>query len=299
MSDELAKTELPHPDGIALDTLDAIDIVRLIAQGGHEAADAVAAEADSLARVVDESAHRLARGGRLHYVGAGTSGRLGVLDSSEMGPTFGTPPELVCAHVAGGDAALRFSAEGAEDDGDAGLREMREHIDVNDVVIAISASGNGAFAVGALAQARRIGAYTVAIVNSEPAALAAYADCVVVLRTGAEVLRGSTRLKAGTAQKLALNALSTAVMVRLGHVYNDLMIDVVASNRKLHARALRMIEGVADVDAARAEELLRSAQGNAKSAIVMALRCVDAVEASALLEKHHGRLRDTLQRGDA
>jgi len=290
----LASTERADPRSSALDTLDTRDLVALLACVGHEAVDAVVAQSSALADVIDDVVQRVQRGGRLHYVGAGTSGRLGVLDASEMPPTFGTAPELVCAHIAGGEAALRAAIEGAEDDAAAGRREMLGHVAAGDAVVAISASGNAAFAVGALAQAREIGALTVALVNVEICALSECADRVVALRTGAEILTGSTRLKAGTAQKIALNTLSTAVMVRLGRVYEHWMVDLVASNHKLQARARRMVEHLADVQPERAEELLRLAGGHVKTAVLMSRCGLSAAQATARLAQYHGRLRDAL-----
>jgi N-acetylmuramic acid 6-phosphate etherase len=244
----------------------------------------VRAQTSTLARVVEAIVERVQRGGRVHYVGAGTSGRLGVLDASEMPPTFGTPPALVCAHIAGGDRALRNAIEGAEDDGAAGTHEMDEHVVANDVVIGISASGGARFVAGALERAREIGALTVAITSSDASALVAAAALAIVLPTGPEVLSGSTRLKAGTAQKITLNTLSTAVMVRLGKVHDNLMVDVVATNEKLRDRAERLVRDLTGADDTRIRSALEGAGGSVKVAVVMIARGVDAERARALLQ---------------
>jgi N-acetylmuramic acid 6-phosphate etherase len=288
---ELPQTEAIDPAGNDLDKLGTVDLVGYLAGAQRSAVDAVAARGAEIASVVDAIVERIQRGGRLHYVGAGTSGRLGVLDASEMPPTFGTNPSLVCAHIAGGNDALRKSVEGAEDDGDAGEFAIYGHVAEDDVVIGISASGGAPYVARALGAAESLGALTVAIVNSGGSPLEAAVRNAIVLDTGAEPVAGSTRLKAGTAQKIALNTISTAVMIKLGKTYGNLMVDVVASNRKLRDRALRLVEKIADVDRARATALLDAAKGSAKVAIVMAWRGVDADGARAALDNVRGRLR--------
>lgn len=290
----LPETEARNEALADLDTLETPRLIEAIAGDQRAAVDAVAHEAGAIAAVVDEIAARLARGGRLHYVGAGTSGRLGVLDASEMPPTFGTPRNLVCGHIAGGERALRSPVEGAEDDGAAGEREMAGHVYADDAVIGISASGGAAYVVRAIERARGIGAFTVAITNSSPSPLGDAAQAAIVLQTGPEVVTGSTRLKAGTSQKIALNAISTAVMVKLGKVYENLMIDVVATNAKLRARASRLVQLLAGVDEAAAQSLLDDAGGSVKVAIVMARRGVDAATAAAMLDEERGFLRKVL-----
>ena len=249
-----------------------------------DAVAAVRAQSATLVRVVDAVAERVRLGGRVHYVGAGTSGRLGVLDASEMPPTFGTPPDLVCAHIAGGERALRHAVEGAEDDAEEGARAMDDHVASGDVVVGISASGGARYVVAALERARSIGALTIAITSSDASALVRAAVEAIVLPTGAEVLSGSTRLKAGTAQKIALNTLSTAIMVRMGKVYDNLMIDVVATNEKLRARAHRLVRTLTGADDDRIQAALEGAGGSAKVATVMLTRRVDAEHARALLQ---------------
>jgi len=291
---DLPQTERSNPGSKGLDLLATRDLVALLAAQQREAVDAVSARSDEIADVVAVIAARLGDGGRLHYIGAGTSGRLGTLDAAEMIPTFGTPPDLVCAHIAGGAVALTRAVEGAEDDADAGATEMRAHVGRRDAVIGISASGNAPYVAGALKAAREIGAFTVALVNAQPSAAENAAERTIVLATGAEPLTGSTRLKAGTAQKIALNTISTAVMVRLGKVYDNLMIDVVATNRKLRDRALRLVRELSNVDDATASDLLARSGGSVKVAVVMAARGVDAERAKHLLDERRGFLRDLL-----
>jgi N-acetylmuramic acid 6-phosphate etherase len=267
----------------------------LLAREQALAADVVARATPSIAIAVDAIVERLRAGGSLHYVGAGTSGRLAMLDAAECPPTFGTPPSLVVAHVAGGEPALVRAVEGAEDDAEAAIVEMRENVRAEDAVVGISASGGAPFVVAALREARLIGARAIALTSVAASALARAADLSIVVETGPEALAGSTRLKAGTAQKLVLNAISTATMVRMGRVYDNLMVDVVATNAKLQARAIRLVSSVAEVDAARARALLADSAGNVKVAITMHRRGVDAAEARALLDEAGGFLRPVIK----
>ncbi|HUA09999.1 MAG TPA: N-acetylmuramic acid 6-phosphate etherase [Candidatus Acidoferrales bacterium] len=288
----LPPTEARAAQSAGLDLLATEELVDLLIRDHAAAVAAVRAQSATLARIVDAIAARLRAGGRLHYVGAGSSGRLGVLDASEMPPTFGTPGELVCAHIAGGERALRHAIEGAEDDEEAGDAEMRGHVRALDVVIGVSASGGARYAVAALERARALGALTVALTSSDASALVAAADEAVVLPTGAEALAGSTRLKAGTAQKIALNTISTAVMVRLGKVHDNLMVDLVASNEKLRGRAERLVVMLTGTSAEHAREMLDAADGSVRVAAVMIARGVDVAQARMLLES--GPLRTLL-----
>ena len=240
MSEELPDTERSNPRSAELDLLATPALVELLVGEQHHAVDAVAARSTSIAAVVDAIVERLEGGGSLHYAGAGTSGRIATLDAAEMPPTFGTDASLVRAHVAGGRDALLHAVEGAEDDAAAGAAAM-DGVGPSDAVVGLSASGGAKFVISAIERARALGAYTVAIVNSGRSPLAAAAQTAIVLETGPEPLTGSTRLKAGTAQKIALNAISTAAMVRLGKVHGHLMVDVVATNQKLRARAVRLV----------------------------------------------------------
>lgn len=295
MNKGLPATEEVNPRTAGLDELATPQLVEVLAEEHRLAVDAVLAVRDTTAAVVDEIAARMRDGGRLHYVGAGTSGRLGYLDASEMPPTFGTPPELVCAHIAGGIGALIKAVEGAEDDAAAGAAEMDGHVRAGDAVIGISASGGAPYVVGAIERARAIGAYTVGVSNSASSRLGAAAQVAIVLATGAEPLTGSTRLKAGTSQKLLLNTISTAVMVRLGKVHDNLMVDMVATNLKLRDRALRLVVRLTDVDSDRAKALLDQAGNNVKVAVVMAKRGVSAAAARDLLATHHDVLRAVIR----
>jgi len=293
MSD-LGPTEARSEQSSGLDLLSTEELVALIVHDQSRAVTAVEASAQIIARVVDAVVRRLERGGRLHYVGAGTSGRLGVLDASEIPPTFGVSPNIVCAHIAGDEAALRCAIEGAEDDGTAGAHAMNVCVGPDDAVIGISASGSARYVVSALERAHALGAYTAAIVNRKGSALERAVVDAIVLETGAEVLTGSTRLVAGTSQKIALNAISTAAMVRMGRVYDNLMVDVVASNEKLRDRALRLVQTLTGADAGHAADVLDAAGGKVKVAVVMLRRGVSPSEATVLLAQERGFLRKLL-----
>jgi N-acetylmuramic acid 6-phosphate etherase len=271
--------------------MDALGIVRIINAEDQTVALAVERALPQIARAVDVIVARLGRGGRLFYIGAGTSGRLGVLDASECPPTYGVPSELVQGIIAGGDYALRNSIEGAEDDVVQGANDLRDRVlSAADVVVGIAASGRTPYVLGALAYARQIGAATIGISNNAPAPLLTAADVAIPLLTGAEVIAGSTRMKSGTAQKLALNMLSTATMIRLGKVYGNLMVDVQAKNVKLRQRAQRLVVRIADVNEARASALLAASDYDVKVAIVMARRNVNADDARELLAAANGFL---------
>ncbi|MBV9150055.1 MAG: N-acetylmuramic acid 6-phosphate etherase [Candidatus Eremiobacteraeota bacterium] len=293
MSD-LPQTEAVNERTRDMDLLSTPALIDLLISEQREALGAVAEEHDRIAEVVDTIASHLRKGGRLHYVGAGTSGRLGFLDASECPPTFGTPPELVCAHIAGGVAAIARAVEGAEDDVAAGAAEMRDHVNANDAVIGLSASGSAPFVVGAIKAAREKGAWTVAVTHDPESDVANAADASIVLRTGAEPLAGSTRLRAGTAQKVLLNAISTATMIRLNKVHGNLMVDVVATNKKLRRRAIRLVVQLANVPEERAAELLREAGGRVKIAAIMGRNDVSADKAQTLLDAADGSLRAAL-----
>lgn len=291
---DLPQTEERNPRSAGLDQLTTPDLVGILASEQRAAAEAVVQVKETLATAVDETAARLSSGGRLHYFGAGSSGRIGFLDASEMPPTFGTDPQLVCAHIAGGIDALTRAIEGAEDDGDAGAREAREHVRANDAVVGISASGSAAYVIRALLAAREIGAWTLGVCNTNGSELEDAADLTIVLQTGAEPLTGSTRLKAGSAEKILLNTLSTATMVRLEKVYDNLMVDLVATNNKLRRRALRLVMQLVPADEARAAKLLDAAGGRVKVAVIMGRRDITATEARSLLTSHGDSLRRAL-----
>jgi N-acetylmuramic acid 6-phosphate etherase len=233
----------------------------------------------------------LRSGGTLHYVGAGTSGRLGAIDAAELPPTFGVLPALARAHIAGGAAALTAAIEGAEDD----TRGFDVELHAKDAVIGISASGGAPYVCASLDRAKAKGALTVAITSAPDSRLARRADIAIVTQTGAEPLAGSTRMLAGTAQKIVLSALSTTVMVRLGKIYDNLMVDVVATNDKLRARALRLVRALCDVNEARARELLERTGGSVKLAVIIDKLGIDVDTAKTLLELNGDSLRAVLE----
>jgi N-acetylmuramic acid 6-phosphate etherase len=295
--DKLAtlETEQQNPRCRDLDILSTGELVSVLHAENHTIAKVVDSVLPDIARVVDEIAGRLARGGRLLYVGAGTSGRLGVLDASECPPTFGVERDLVQGVIAGGQDALTRSIEGAEDKPETGGRDLGgRRVTQQDVVVGIAASGRTPYVIGALDQARRIGAFTVAVVNVSDAQMAQHADITIAAVTGPEAITGSTRLKAGTAQKLILNLISTAVMVKLGKVYGNLMVDVTATNRKLQDRACRIVMHVTQVDRTRAEHALQQSGGHAKTAIVMIQLGLSAEQAAHVLSVAGGHLRKAL-----
>jgi N-acetylmuramic acid 6-phosphate etherase len=278
-----------------LDKLSTLEIVDLFNQEDQKTIEAIANARISLAQAIDLAASLMSQGGRLFYVGAGTSGRLGVLDAAECPPTFCTPPELVQGIIAGGAGALVKSSEDLEDRPEDGASAIAHHQITNlDVVIGITAGGTTPFVHGALAAAKARGAGTVAIscVPTEQVAIAA--DIDIRLLVGPEILSGSTRLKAGTVTKMALNIISTGVMVRLGKVYGNRMIDVAVTNNKLHDRALRIICDLTDLNRQQAESLLQRSHKQVKLALLMEWTGLDANQGIELLAKHQGNLRAAL-----
>jgi N-acetylmuramic acid 6-phosphate etherase len=292
---ELPATEASDPATAAIDRLDDDALARALIETHRAAVDAALAVAADVARATTLVVDAIAAGGRVVAIGAGTSGRLAVLDAAELPPTFGVAPELVEGRIAGGDRALRVAVEGAEDDTEAGARAVAD-VGAADVVIGLSASGGAPFVRGALAAARARGARTIAIVNADPSALAAGADVAIVAATGAEPIAGSTRMRAGTAQKIVLNAISTGAMIRLGKTYGNRMVDLVATNAKLRARAERLVRELGG-PGADPGALLAAAGGSAKLAIVMARRGVARDEAARLLEVAGGRLAPVIDGG--
>lgn len=295
MNESLPDTELFDAATADIDVLDDEALARVLVASHRSAVDAALAASAEIARATTLVVEAIERGGRVVIVGAGTSGRLGVLDASELPPTFGVDPGLVEGRIAGGDGALRRAVEGAEDDADAGARVV-DDVGAKDVVIGISASGGAPFVRAALRAARVRGARTVAIVNAAGGALVQDADVAVVAATGAEPIQGSTRMRAGTAQKIVLNSISTGAMIRLGKTYGNRMVDLVATNAKLRARSERLVRELAgdvaaDIDA---RALLEAAGGSVKTAIVMARRGVDRGTADVLLRAARGRLARAL-----
>ncbi|MBD3142564.1 N-acetylmuramic acid 6-phosphate etherase [Microbispora bryophytorum] len=288
-------TEQSDPRFSGIDTLPTEEIARLMNAADAAVPAAVGRAVPAITAAVDAIAARMADGGRLLYVGAGTSGRLAVLDASECPPTFGTHPDLVQGIIAGGEAALVRSVEGAEDDAEAGAAVIRgKHVGPLDSVVGISASGRAPYVVAAVEQARRLGALTVGLACNTGTPLARAADHAVEVIVGPEVVTGSTRLKAGTAQKLVLNMISTITMIRSGRTYGNFMVDVVPSNSKLVDRAARIVSDITGTQVPRAREVLESAGRDVKTAVVMIERGVGADDARALLAAHGNRLGPAL-----
>ena len=282
-------TERANPRSRALDMLSPVAIARLMNRADRDALRAVGRAAPAVGRAVTAIVARLARGGRLIFVGAGTSGRLGVIEAAECPPTFNTGPGQVQALMAGGRRAVFRSLEGAEDDARAGVRAIRARARRGDAVVGIAASGVTPFVRAALTEARRRGAVTI-LVTCNPSVPRAAARVIIALRVGPEVLAGSTRLKAGTATKLALNTLTTAAFTRLGKVHGNRMVDLQPKSAKLRARARRLVSDLGRVSAERAATLLAEAGGSAKVAVVMARRRVTADEARRRLRAAGGFL---------
>ena len=260
-------TELRNPRAAGIGSFSTSEILELMNAEDALVPAAVGRALGDIARAVDDTAAALAAGHHLRYFGAGTSGRLGVLDASEAPPTFGVDPDVVRGVIAGGDEALRSAIEGAEDDAAAGGRDARAHVERGDVAVGISASGRARYVVAAIAAAHDIGARTVALTCDARSPLAQSADIAIVVDVGPEVLAGSSRLKAGTAMKLALNMLSTAAMIRAGRTKGDLMVDLRATNTKLRARAVRMVRDEAGLDEAAAMRLLEANDWSVRRAL--------------------------------
>ncbi len=292
--DEL-ETEARDPSAANLDLQSTAELVALMNEADAGVPTAVARAADTIAAAIDALVERLAAGGRLVYVGAGTSGRLAVVDAAECESTFAVPPGRVVALIAGGAAATATAQEEAEDDGDAGTKAIQAlEVDSADVVVGLSASGRTPYVVAALDAARGAGATTVAIVSVEGSELGAVAAHEIVVLVGPEVIAGSTRLKSGTAQKLVLNMISTIAMIRLGKTFGNLMVDVVATNDKLRARVRTIVAAASGASLDRVEAALDEADGDAKVAIVALARGVDAATARGRLEETAGDVRKAL-----
>ncbi|MCX7840138.1 MAG: N-acetylmuramic acid 6-phosphate etherase [Anaerolineae bacterium] len=289
-------TEATNAATVDIDTLPTLEMVQRINAEDHRVAPAVAAELPAIARAIDAIAERMRRGGRLIYIGAGTSGRLGVLDAAECPPTFSTSPDQVVALIAGGERALTHAIEGAEDDEDAGGRDIAAlNVSERDCVVGIAASGRTPYVIGGLREAKRRGAFIVSVACNRPAPIHDLADVSIAPLVGPEVIAGSTRLKAGTAQKMVLNILSTGTMIRLGKTFGNLMVDVQATNTKLRERARRIVAQVCNVSDEKADALLARCDGEVKTAIVVARAGVSPDEARARLRAVNGVVRDALR----
>ncbi|ALS29466.1 N-acetylmuramic acid 6-phosphate etherase [Paenibacillus sp. 32O-W] len=298
MKDYLASltTEGINPDTQMIDECTTEQMLELLNREDAKVPAAVAAEIPHIARAVEALYQSLSKGGKMFYIGAGTSGRLGVLDASECPPTFGVDPSLVQGYIAGGDQALRTAVEGCEDDGDEG-RALIDRIGVTekDAVIGISASGSAAFVIEGLRRAAEIGAVTIGVVNNKNTKLEQVCDICIAPVVGPEVIAGSTRLKAGTAQKLVLNMLSTCTMVKLGKTYNNLMVDLKASNKKLFDRSLRIIKAATGVDDETAAAYLAQSSMDCKLAIMMIKSGLDAASAERVLAQCAGNLKEAIR----
>lgn len=292
----IARTEQRNPRSRGLDQKSTLEILRILNREDAHAALAVRRELPKIARAVDAIVESFRRGGRLFYVGAGTSGRLAVLDATECPPTFGTPPSMVQAIIAGGTPALRGAVEGAEDSASNGARDLRRaKISRRDVVVGLSASGTTPYVLGAVEFARRGGAVTIGVTSNLHSPLARRARIKIAPDTGAEAITGSTRLKAGTAQKLVLNLLSTAAMARMGRVYDNWMVHVALSNQKLRWRGSQILEEAAGVSAPTGKRVLRQAKYDLPAALVMLKTGVDSRAARQSLASAGGNIRQALQ----
>lgn len=289
-------TEQRNLNSMHVDSLSALEIVQLMNEEDKQVPLAIEKCLPQIAQAVECIVAAFQQGGRLVYIGAGTSGRLGVLDASECPPTFGVSPEMVKGIIAGGERALRHPIEGAEDSKAQAVIDLQTiHFSSKDVLVGIAASGRTPYVIGALEYAKSLGSVTVSIASNPNSAMANIVDIAIDTVVGSEVLTGSSRLKSGTAQKLVLNMLTTASMILMGKCYQNLMVDVQASNEKLKARAIRIVMQATDCDKALAEETLKQADQNAKLAIMMILSGLDRAQAEALLEKHQGKLQLALK----
>lgn len=291
-------TERPNPRTADLDRLAPLDLVGALHLEDHVAVDAVDAVLPAVARGAEMLAEAYRRGGRWLFVGAGTSGRIAFAEAAELPPTFGIPPERAVAVMAGGSGALAEAREGAEDDRAAAVRDLEAlALGAGDVVIGLAASGRTPYVLAAVERAAQVGAHSIGVTAVPGSALCSLVDVAIAPDTGPEAVLGSTRLKAGTAQKLVTNMLTTAAMVRLGRVYRNLMVDMRASNEKLRERALRLVMLATDADPAAARAALESAGGNVKQAIVQVALGVGPAEAERLLRGAGGVLRPLLEPG--
>ena len=289
-------TEMIDPRFANIDGLSTLDLLDLFNKNDQSVAESVARVIPTIAEVIQAISNRLSHGGRLIYLGAGTSGRLGVLDASECIPTFSIEDGLVIGLIAGGDAALRKGIEGAEDSRDGAIAELKDlGLSEADVLVGIAASGRTPYAIGALEYAQKIGALAVALTCNPNSEMAKYSDFAIEVDTGPEILAGSTRLKAGTAQKLVLNMISTVTMINLGKTFGNLMIDLQVTNIKLQDRAIRIIQAATQCEAAEAEAKLLEADNQVKVAIAMILLGVSADEARVALKSANSRLREVVK----
>jgi N-acetylmuramic acid 6-phosphate etherase len=296
MESTLSTTEGRNPASEAIDRLSALEIVRLMNGEDARVAEAVGREAAAVARAIEMIADRLRAGGRLVYLGAGTSGRLGVLDAAECPPTFSTPPEMVVGLIAGGQGAMFRAVEGAEDVREFAVRDLQAiGLSGRDVLVGIATSGRTPYVLAGVEYARQCGAFAIGLSCNADAAVNDVCDLAITPVVGPEVISGSTRLKAGTATKMVLNMLTTGAMVLLGKTYGNLMVDLRATNSKLVSRSRRIVREITGISEVEAEQLLARSGGEVKTAIVAHIRSVSAEEARRLLQRAGGHLREALQ----
>jgi len=289
-------TEQNNPESVSIDQMDPIQIAMLMNREDLKVVAAVERVLPDIARAIELVTERVQAGGRLIYIGAGTSGRLGVLDASECPPTFNTPPALVVGLIAGGPRALTNAIEGAEDNRQAGEEDLRGvEVDAKDVVCGIATSGRTPYVLGGLAYAQSLGAATLGVTCNEVSELSEVSDVLIAPVVGPEILSGSTRLKAGTATKMVLNMISTGTMIRIGKTYGNWMVDLRATNVKLKDRSIRIVSGITGLDRERAESLLARCDGEVKTAIVSQALGVEKIEAQRRLKVAGGRLRTAIQ----
>ena len=287
-------TEKRNRNTINIDLLSPLEIVNLINQEDLKVADAVKKELKQIALAVELIEKSFVEGGDLIYFGAGTSGRLGVLDASECPPTFSVDPKMVRGYIAGGDSALRNAVEGAEDDPEAGIEDLiKSGASSKDVIVGISASGNASYVIAILKKAKELGIKTIGIACNKEAKMHEFCDVFISPEVGEEVITGSTRMKSGTAQKMVLNMLTTASMVRIGKTYENYMIDVKPTNVKLKDRAARIVSEIAEVDYDTAKNTLLANDFNLKSAIIMLKTKLDYAQTQEILNNNQGRLRES------
>lgn len=296
MSYDSLMTEQINPDTVDIDLCNTTDIVKMIHTEDEKVASAIEAVLPQVALAVDVITDKIREGGRLLYIGAGTSGRLGVLDASECPPTFGVDPKLVVGIIAGGEEALRSAVEGAEDLAQQGSIDIKaHHVCDKDVVVGITASGCAPYVLGALVQARKKGAATIAVSNTSPAEISQLADISILALVGPEVIMGSTRMKAGTSQKMIFNMLTTATMIKLGKTYQNLMVDLTPTNKKLQDRVIRIIMKATDASHQSVEKVFDASGNKPKTTIVMLLTGCSMEQAEKALEEGNGIIRKAVR----
>lgn len=296
MSLENLTTEQRNKNTMHIDTMSTLDMVKTINEEDKKVAEAVGTQDEEIAQAIDIGSKRYYEGGRLIYIGAGTSGRLGVLDAAELVPTYGIKPERAVGLIAGGKSAMYVAVEGAEDDPELAAHDLKDlNLSEKDVVLGLAASGRTPYVIGGLDYAKKVGAATIAIACVKHSLIGQHAEVAIEAVTGAEVITGSTRMKAGTAQKMILNMISTGIMIRQGKVYQNVMIDVLPTNEKLIERAKRIIQATTDVSLEKATEVLNAANKDVGLAIVMAKTDLDAEKAKLLLQEHQNNVSSVLK----